>query len=90
MQRIADAAVSHGLASQEELLGGAMGSECPQFGLAVRRFDRLFCIWVEDIVDHTDVVVKPLPRALEAIPGLTGVTILGDGQVVLIVDAAGL
>ena len=73
-----------------ELLGGSMGSECPQFGLAVRRFDRLFCVWVEDIVDHTDVVVKPLPRALDAIPGLTGVTILGDGQVVFIVDAAGL
>jgi chemosensory pili system protein ChpA (sensor histidine kinase/response regulator) len=45
---------------------------------------------VDDIKGNQDVVVKPIGGLLNSVPGLGGATILGDGQVVLILDTAGV
>jgi len=42
------------------------------------------------VLGHEEIVVKPLPPALRGTPGLAGVTILGEGQTVLILDVMGL
>lgn len=50
-----------------------------RYGLAVQRLD-----------DSEEIVVKPLGRHMKGCGHLAGATILGDGSVALILDAAGL
>jgi two-component system chemotaxis sensor kinase CheA len=45
---------------------------------------------VEEIVGSQEVFIKSLGHPLETIPGFSGVTILGDGKPVLILDVANL
>ncbi|MCA9213450.1 MAG: chemotaxis protein CheW, partial [Planctomycetales bacterium] len=45
---------------------------------------------VDDLFDSEEIVVKPLGRHLKECPCLSGATILGDGQVALILDVAGI
>ena len=41
---------------------------------------------VDEIVGVQDVLVKPLGKVLRGLRGFAGVTVLGDGGVVLILD----
>ncbi|HZV83324.1 MAG TPA: chemotaxis protein CheW, partial [Geobacteraceae bacterium] len=43
-------------------------------------------IQVDRVVGHQEVFVKPLERPLSLLPGLNGATILGDGQIIFILD----
>lgn len=45
---------------------------------------------VEELHDTIEIVVKPLGRHLKALTHYAGATVLGDGQVALILDVAGL
>lgn len=45
---------------------------------------------VERFEEHLDVIVKPLEGVVAGLPGLAGSTLLGDGQVLLILDVAEL
>jgi two-component system chemotaxis sensor kinase CheA len=45
---------------------------------------------VDDILGQYQTVIKALPDYLESVPGLSGCTILGDGEVSLILDVAGI
>jgi two-component system chemotaxis sensor kinase CheA len=49
-----------------------------------------FGIVVDEIHDTEEIVVKPLGRMLKSVPVFAGATIMGDGQVALIVDVLGL
>jgi two-component system chemotaxis sensor kinase CheA len=49
-----------------------------------------FGLVVDDVLDTQEIVVKPLGRHLKGIPAYAGATILGDGSVVLILDASTL
>jgi chemotaxis protein histidine kinase CheA len=51
---------------------------------------RQFGLVVEGIHDTEEIVVKPLGKQLKGIPVFAGATILGDGQVALILDVLGL
>ena len=62
----------------------------PRCALIVRRNGHTFGLRVDEVLGHEEVVVKPLPAALRGTPGLAGVTILGEGQVVLILDVTSL
>ncbi|HST83695.1 MAG TPA: chemotaxis protein CheW [Kineosporiaceae bacterium] len=46
-----------------------------------------FGLVVDDVLDTQEIVVKPLGRHLKGLPMYAGATILGDGSVVLILDA---
>src|SRR5207248_3318171 len=52
--------------------------------------DRQFGLVVDGTQDTEEIVVKPLGRHLKSVPLFAGATILGDGQVVLILDVLGL
>ena len=58
--------------------------------IVVRAGVREIGIRVESVSDTREVVVKPLSRLLENIPGFASVTLLGDGSIVLIVDVGDL
>jgi two-component system chemotaxis sensor kinase CheA len=45
---------------------------------------------VDELVGQQQVVIKSLEANAEALPGISGATILGDGKVSLILDVAGL
>lgn len=52
--------------------------------------ERPVAIAVDRLIDQQEIVVKPLDGALGRSRGIAGASILGDGQVVLIVDVATL
>ena len=52
--------------------------------------DRHFGLVVDEINDTEEIVVKPLGKQLKGIPTFAGATIMGDGQVALILDVLGL
>ncbi|MDG2223108.1 MAG: chemotaxis protein CheW [Rubripirellula sp.] len=49
-----------------------------------------FAVAVDRVLDSEEIVVKPLGRHLKNLPLLAGSTILGDGRVAMILDAAGI
>jgi two-component system chemotaxis sensor kinase CheA len=51
---------------------------------------RRYGLVVDEIVDSEEIVVKPLGRHVKTCNCLAGATILGDGRVALILDAAGI
>jgi two-component system chemotaxis sensor kinase CheA len=58
--------------------------------VAVRLGERQVGIVVSSLVGEQEVVIKSLSRALGDVRGVSGATILGDGQVALIVDVPSL
>lgn len=52
--------------------------------------NRQFGLVVDEINDTQEIVVKPLGRDLKEISAFAGVTILGDGDVALILDVQGI
>jgi len=73
-----------------ELLGTPDGTSQPRHALVVRRDGQPVGLCVDEVLGHEEIVVKPLPAALQGTPGLARVTIMGEGQVVLILDVMGL
>lgn len=49
-----------------------------------------FALAVDRVLDSEEIVVKPLGSHLSNLPLLAGSTILGDGRVAMILDAAGI
>ncbi len=49
-----------------------------------------FCLMVDEIVEHQQVVIKSLGEKFKNLEGVSGCSILGDGKVALIVDISGL
>ncbi len=78
------------LCRMSELLHIPGGDAQPRHALVVRRNGQPVGLRVDDVLAHEEIVVKPLPLALRGTPGLAGVTILGEGQTVLILDVMGL
>ena len=58
--------------------------------LVLRAGERRFGLVVGEISDNQEIVVKPLACGLKSIACFAGATILGDGRIALILDAAGL
>ncbi len=52
--------------------------------------NRAFGLVVDQVVGQEEVVIKPLGALLQGLPGLSGATITGDGNIALILDVAGL
>jgi len=50
----------------------------------------LAALVVDELLGQEDVVIKPLGSVLEGLPGFSGATITGDGNIALILDARSL
>lgn len=55
--------------------------------VVIRKGDRLAALAIDDFIGQSEIVIKNLGKYLPAIQGISGATILGDGQVALIIDA---
>ena len=60
------------------------------FVLALRLENLRFGLLVDEIMSTEEIVVKPLGRHLNSIPFYSGATLLGQGEIALILDPAGL
>ncbi len=58
--------------------------------VVVKAGDQLVGIVVDALMDQQEIVVKSLGKYLGDVEGIAGATILGDGQVALILDVASL
>ncbi|MEC2345613.1 chemotaxis protein CheA [Paenibacillus barengoltzii] len=54
--------------------------------VVIRKGDRLAALAIEDFIGQSEIVIKNLGKYLPSIQGVAGATILGDGQVALIID----
>jgi two-component system, chemotaxis family, sensor kinase CheA len=77
-----------------ETLGLVTRQEClakEKHHMAVLQINGLcYGLVVDRVIDQQEVVVKPLASQLEQVVAYSACTVLGDGRVVLILDAAGL
>lgn len=54
--------------------------------VVIRKGERLAALAIEDFIGQSEIVIKNLGKYLPSIQGVAGATILGDGQVALIID----
>lgn len=54
--------------------------------VVIRKGERLAALAIDDFIGQNEIVIKNLGKYLPAIQGVSGATILGDGQVALIID----
>jgi two-component system chemotaxis sensor kinase CheA len=71
-------------------LTGALSNGDPIDIVALQVGERQFGLMVESVLDTEEIVVKALGRQLTELITFSGATIMGDGQVALILDVAGL
>lgn len=78
------------LVSLTQVLGGTEATG-ESINIVVLQADQQqFGLIVDRVNDTQEIVVKPLNKLLRGISSLAGATILGDGQVALILDVTGL
>lgn len=61
-----------------------------KFIVAVKSEKFYYGIAIDEVLDTEDIVVKPLGEYFEELGFLSGATILGDGDIALILDVSGL
>jgi two-component system, chemotaxis family, sensor kinase CheA len=80
--------------SNELQLKSAQGRERSTSGalnvVVVRADHHQFGLVVDEIQDTEEIVVKPLGRLLKSINTFAGATIMGDGEIALILDVVGI
>ncbi|NMO96178.1 chemotaxis protein CheA [Paenibacillus lemnae] len=54
--------------------------------VVIRKGERLAALAIDDFIGQSEIVLKSLGKYLPAVQGVSGATILGDGQVALILD----
>jgi two-component system chemotaxis sensor kinase CheA len=54
--------------------------------IIIRKGDKWAAVLVDDFIGQSDIVLKPLGKYLSGYSVISGATILGDGQVALIID----
>ena len=69
---------------------GAIENPCEGIIIIIESGDRLVALMVDEMVSKQEVVIKNLGGFLANIPGIAGGAILGDGNIALILDTAGL
>ncbi|MFC6771641.1 chemotaxis protein CheW, partial [Halorubrum pallidum] len=70
--------------------GGAAGSDDTGMLVRIREETRQVALHCDAVLDQEEVVVKPLDGPLSGTPGLSGTAVLGDGDVVAVLDVVSL
>ncbi len=77
------------LRSARQYLEGIEDEVFPTTVLVMRQHNQTLGVGVDRVIGYEQIVAKPLPPVLEANAQLSGVTVLGEGQVAFIVDLRG-
>jgi len=57
--------------------------------MIVENGDESICMFVDELVGEQQVVVKSMPKYIKKVRGVSGCTLLGNGDISLIIDVAG-
>jgi two-component system chemotaxis sensor kinase CheA len=76
--------------SLRELLGMRGGKSEEEILVLLEQKGKELCLGVEEVLGQRDTVIKPLPKRLGKIMGISGCSILEDGGVCLILDVQGI
>ncbi|OHD75779.1 MAG: hypothetical protein A2V99_00835 [Spirochaetes bacterium RBG_16_67_19] len=71
--------------------GGAKGGLAEggsQHGVVARSKGQRYCLLVDELVEELDLVIKPLSEVLNRHRLFSGVSVLGDGRIVFILDTS--
>lgn len=71
-------------------LGGSNTTTDESMLVMIEVEKEMVCLLVDSLIGKQGIVVKPIPKYLKKVKGLSGCTQLGDGSIALIIDAAGL
>ena len=80
----------HALAGLLELPAGTSVNDASRFFVVVDADEGRVALEVDRLLGQEEVVLKALARPLDQVPGLAGVTILGNGRPVFILDVTRL
>ena len=58
--------------------------------LLFRSAEASAALQVESVLGNQEIIVKPIGMQFNGVPGISGVTVLGDGQVVVVLELAAL
>ena len=68
------------------LLGRSIPAQEPAFAVVLEAGGEQVALGVDELVDESEVLEKPLPRRLRDLKLFHGTTLLGDGRILLLVD----
>ena len=74
------------LAELMKLPGRKRDAEAPRLLVVVETAGRIAAFEIDAVRDRLDVVLKPMQGLLSGARGYAGTTLLGDGQVLLVLD----
>jgi two-component system chemotaxis sensor kinase CheA len=57
--------------------------------IMIENGDQTICLLADELVGQQQVVVKTMPKYIKKIQGISGCTLLGNGEISLIIDVAG-
>jgi chemotaxis protein histidine kinase CheA len=60
------------------------------FVVVTRSGDKTVGLLVDALVKQQEIVIKSIGQRLKTIPGIAGATVIGEGEIVLVIDAASL
>jgi two-component system chemotaxis sensor kinase CheA len=58
--------------------------------IAIENGSEVICLFADELLGGQQVVVKPIPKYVKKVRGVSGCTVMGDGRVSLIIDTAEL
>ncbi|MCL2578228.1 MAG: chemotaxis protein CheA [Defluviitaleaceae bacterium] len=68
---------------------GAVTDICEGTLIMLENGEHVVCLLVDDLIGQQQAVVKPMPKYFKKVQGLSGCTLLGNGDISLIIDVAG-
>jgi two-component system chemotaxis sensor kinase CheA len=57
--------------------------------IMIENGEQTICLLADELIGQRQVVVKTMPKYIKKIPGISGCTLLGNGEISLIIDVAG-
>ncbi len=72
----------------DKLLGKRAGKSEDNYGVIISHGNRIACLIVDRLIEEQDIVIKPIDDILNENHIFSGVSILGDGKIVYILDTS--
>ncbi|MCL2456718.1 MAG: chemotaxis protein CheA [Defluviitaleaceae bacterium] len=70
-------------------IDGAVTNVCEGTLIMLENGEHAVCLLVDDLIGQQQAVVKSMPKYFKKVRGLSGCTLLGNGDISLIIDVAG-
>jgi two-component system chemotaxis sensor kinase CheA len=70
-------------------IDGAVTDICEGTLIMLENGEHVVCLLVDDLIGQQQAVVKSMPKYFKKVRGLSGCTLLGNGDISLIIDVAG-